>query len=195
MIEALVKINNFATPGELPERPNGAVSKTVVRASEPRVRIPDSPLPSKTHNLALLAKSNENISESPSSRLREQQWKEQFTKIDGTWFCVVIEKPNGELIGFAKGKKHDTTEYRGDLNKIYLLRDYQRLGLGSKLISMVAERFIGMGIHSMILFGDAGNPSIAFHEAMGGKRLIGSNGEFTGNFGWKNIGHLVKREK
>jgi hypothetical protein len=29
--------------GEVPERPNGAVSKTVVRATVPRVRIPPSP--------------------------------------------------------------------------------------------------------------------------------------------------------
>jgi hypothetical protein len=34
----------FIRKGELPERSNGAVSKTVVPAMTPRVRIPDSPL-------------------------------------------------------------------------------------------------------------------------------------------------------
>lgn len=44
--EALAKLGFFifTEPGELPEWPNGAVSKTVIPAMVSRVRIPDSPL-------------------------------------------------------------------------------------------------------------------------------------------------------
>src|SRR5687767_937277 len=46
---------------------------------------------------------------SPSYELRERQWRDAFTVTDGSWFCFVIERPNGELVGFAKGTLHDGT--------------------------------------------------------------------------------------
>lgn len=80
---------------------------------------------------------------------------------DGGWFCLVIENNNGDLIGFAKGmpRSHpDHPDISGELNKIYLLRQYQRLGLGTRLVGYVAREFMKRNIHSVLLFGDAGNP-------------------------------------
>ena len=39
----------------------------------------------------------------------------------------------------------------GELNKLYVLRRYQRLGLGRRLVCLVARRFLGQGISSMLL--------------------------------------------
>jgi len=63
---------------------------------------------------------------------------------DGSWFCFVVENRKGELVGFAKGKTYnhsDLPDFSGELNKIYLLREYQRLGLGRRLVGCVARRF------------------------------------------------------
>ena len=38
----------------------------------------------------------------PSYELRERQWREAFERLDGSWFCCVIEDNRGELVGFAK---------------------------------------------------------------------------------------------
>ena len=131
----------------------------------------------------------------PTYRIREWQWREQFKKVDGTWFCLLVADKNNKLVGFAKGKsyKHnDLPGFSGQLDKIYLLRDYQRIGLGRKLVGYVARRFLSMGINNMVLFGVAQNPSCAFHEAIGGERLYAKNGEFHGGYCWKDLKKLAE---
>jgi L-amino acid N-acyltransferase YncA len=132
----------------------------------------------------------------PSYALREYQWSKAFAEDDGSWFGVVIEGDNGELVGFAKGKPHDggIPAYAGEPNKIYLLRRYHRRGLGRKLLCWVARRFLERGVHSMLLFGDAHNPSNGFYEAMGGERIVGATPEdFHGAYGWRDLNALVTR--
>ena len=131
---------------------------------------------------------------SPTYYIREYQWRQQFENADGSWFVVVVEKPGGELIGFAKGMRYahdDLPEYAGELNKIYLLRSYQRLGLGKQLMMHVTKRFIDMGIYSMVLFGIPQNPTCYFYEAMGGQRLYGKRGEFHGGYGFPDLRALA----
>jgi L-amino acid N-acyltransferase YncA len=126
--------------------------------------------------------------------LRERQWREQFQATDGSWFCFVVTNPKGELIGFAKGvmpNAMDSADVSGQLNKIYLLREYQRLGLGRRLAGHVARRFLSQGIHSMVLFGTPQNPSCAFHEALGGERMFAENGEFHGGYRWPDLQKLA----
>ena len=81
----------------------------------------------------------------------------------------------------------------GELNKIYLLREYQRVGLGRRLIGHVARRFLMQGIESMLLFGEARNPSNGFYEALGAERLFSDSGEFHGGYGWRDLRTLVAR--
>lgn len=135
-----------------------------------------------------------NVKNPPTYAIREQQWVEQFKVTDGSWFCFVVENPKGELVGFAKGTAYnhsDLPDYSGQLSKIYLLREYQRLGLGRRLVGHVARRFISQGINTMVLFGIPQNPSCAFHEALGGARLFSKNGEFHGGYGWRDLQALA----
>jgi L-amino acid N-acyltransferase YncA len=131
----------------------------------------------------------------PTYQIRERQWQQQFDKTDGSWFCFVVENGAGELIGFAKGTTYasdDLPGYAGELNKIYVLRQYQ-MGIGRRLVGHVARRFLNQGISTMVLFGVPENPSCAFHEAMGGERLYAKNGEFHGGYGWRDVHDIVKR--
>lgn len=133
------------------------------------------------------------LNNGPTHAIRAAQWGQAFQAADGTWFCLVVED-NGNMIGFAKGQPYahaDHPEYAGELNKIYLLRAYHRQGLGRRLLGHVAERFLGQGISSMLLFGDAQNPSNRFYEAMGGKRLFAANGDFHGGYGWRDLKPLA----
>src|SRR5262245_57061880 len=135
-----------------------------------------------------------NVRNPPDYEVRERQWRAQFNVTDGSWFCFVVENQSGELVGFAKGKAYDHTDlpdYSGELNKIYLLREYQRLVLGRRLVACIARRFLSQGISTMVLFGTPQNPSCAFHEALGGERLIAKNGEFHGGYGWRDLRGLA----
>ena len=141
---------------------------------------------------------------------RARQWEGLFAKsgkgqggISGggmqaagdDWFCLVMENGDGRMIGFAKGRRYaheDLPDYNGELNKIYVLREYQGLGLGKRLICRIAARFLEMDIPNMLLFGIAQNPSCGFHEVMGGKRLYNWKGEFHGGYGWRDLRVLVK---
>ena len=131
----------------------------------------------------------------PTFELRERQWGEAFEQNDGSWFSVVIEDDGGELVGFAKGTAHDGSVpgYAGELNKIYLLARVQRQGLGRLLLCSVARRFIERGVTSMLLFGDATNPSNGFYETFGAERLYSPTGEFHGGYGWRDLRTLVEQ--
>ena len=127
-------------------------------------------------------------------QLRQYQWQKAFAEEnDGSWFCILVVNINKELVGFAKGKinKDQNSKLHGDLNKIYLLNDYQRIGLGKKLFAMVVNRFLTEGVNDMVLFGIPQNPSCAFHEAMGGERLYSGKGIFDGGYRWPDLKKLI----
>jgi GNAT superfamily N-acetyltransferase len=125
----------------------------------------------------------------PSYEVRARQWREAFSKSDGSWFCLVAEGLDGELVGFAKGNKSDHPEFTGELNKIYVLREYQRLGLGSRLLGHVVSRFLSQGINSMWLVGDARNPSSRVWTALGAEKTDDDPG--NGNYGWRDLRKLA----
>jgi ribosomal protein S18 acetylase RimI-like enzyme len=123
----------------------------------------------------------------PTPALREQQYREKFAASDGRWFCLVAIRANGDLVGFVVGQPGDPPDGGGHVNKIYVLRDYQRLGLGRRLLTQVSQRFASQGYTSMTLFSQAENPSIWFFDAMGGERLLAANGEFHGGYRWRTL--------
>jgi GNAT superfamily N-acetyltransferase len=126
----------------------------------------------------------------PSETIRETQWRQKFAKNDPTWFCFVVENRRGELIGFAQGNRSDHPQYAGELHKIYLVREYQGVGLGRRLIGVVAQRFLSEGVESMWLFGDARNPSNHVWIALGAVKTDDDPG--TGNYGWRDVRLLIK---
>jgi len=126
----------------------------------------------------------------PSVEVREAQWRAKYAKGDPSWFCFVVERADGELIGFAQANRSDNPAYQGELAKIHLLRDYQRLGLGRRLVGRVARRFLADGITSMWLFGDARNPSRRAWIAMGATKCDEDAG--SGNYGWDDITPLAR---
>jgi ribosomal protein S18 acetylase RimI-like enzyme len=131
----------------------------------------------------------------PSFELRERQWRESFQTNDGTWFCFVVEDNEGALVGFARGTPHDggVPGFAGELNKIYVLRRFHRQGIGRLLLCQVARRFLERGVTSMLLFGDAANPSNGFYEAFGAERLYSRSGEFHGGYGWRDLHSLATK--
>jgi GNAT superfamily N-acetyltransferase len=125
----------------------------------------------------------------PTFAIRSWQWREAFEKNDGSWFCYVVVNAQGKLVGFAKGVRESETT--GDLNKIYLLWDYHRMGLGRRLLGHVTRRFISMGMTTMIVRAEANNPSCRFYEATGGVNVVNDRGETEyGNYVWRDLAGL-----
>ena len=131
----------------------------------------------------------------PTVSVRENQWQRILGANDVTDFTFVVEDGSHQLIGFARGIRHDggVPGYQGELNKIYVLRRHQGHGLGRSLVCQVAGRFLTQGVKSMLLFGDARNPSNGFYEYLGAVRLLSPEGEFHGAYGWPDLDHLLAR--
>lgn len=129
----------------------------------------------------------------PSAELRENQWRELFKNSDNSWFCYVIENTASALVGFALGKKYnhsDLPDFKGELNKIYLLRNYQGRGLGRKLFNYVAARFLQQGIYSIVLFSDPKNSTGKFFEHLGAGKMYSKNGAFDGGYCWRDLKNI-----
>lgn len=126
----------------------------------------------------------------PRVEVRERQWREKFAKHDPLWCCLVVQRADGALVGFALAHRSDNPAFQGELAKIHLLRDYQRLGLGRRLIGRVARRFLANGITSMWLTGDARNPSTRAWVAMGATKC--DPDASSGNYGWSDITPLTR---
>jgi GNAT superfamily N-acetyltransferase len=117
----------------------------------------------------------------PPVAVREHQWRQAFEQPEG-WFCYVLARPDGSLIGFTKGVFRPEHEIPGELNKLFLGRDYQRIGLGRRLLGEVAQRFLTAGVSKMAAYVDPCNPSCGFFERLGGQWLIEPDGHV--NFSW-----------
>jgi GNAT superfamily N-acetyltransferase len=131
----------------------------------------------------------------PSYEVRERQWRERFDLADGSWFCYVVEDEDAQLVGFARAAPHDgdSPDFVGELSMIYVLQGMHRQGLGRRLLCAVAQRLVDEGVTSMLLFGEAANPSNGFYESFGAERLYSDTGEFHGSYGWRDLRILVER--
>jgi ribosomal protein S18 acetylase RimI-like enzyme len=129
----------------------------------------------------------------PSVAVREQQWRQVFASPDGTRFVLLVQRSNGDLVGFAMGSAHEG-RYAAQLDKIHLIPEYQRVGIGSRLLRVVVRRFLEQGRSSMMLFAEADNPSCWFYEALGGHNLLNDDGSVNyGNYGWDDLEALAAR--
>ena len=86
------------------------------------------------------------------------------------------------MIGFTKGVFRPEHEIPGELNKLFLGRDYQRMGLGRRLVGQVVQRFLTAEVSKMAAYVDHRNPSYGFFERLGDQWLIEPDGHV--NFSW-----------
>lgn len=130
-------------------------------------------------------------SNGPTVETRTWQWNKVFTKWNRRDFVLVLEDQNGRLIGFTWGVPNEG-EFEGQLSKIYLRWEYHGLGLGRRMMSETAKRFLDRGIHSFVLFAELTNPTIGFYDRMGGERLLNDHGQFDGAYAWRDATTLLQ---
>jgi len=108
-----------------------------------------------------------------SYQQRESRWVEILSSSSQNNFTYVAENEIGEIIGFANGGKERSGDrfYQGELYAIYILQEYQRQGLGYRLISTIAARLMQLGIDSMLVWAAADNSACRFYEKLGGQRV------------------------
>ena len=128
----------------------------------------------------------------PPVAVREQQWRQAFAD-PGRWCCHVLAGPDGSLIGFAKGVIRPGHEIPGELNKLFLLRGYQRLGLGRRLLGRVVQWLLEADVAAMAAYVDPRNPSCGFFERTGAEWLREPTGAVNFSwYVWDDLGRLAR---
>ena len=131
----------------------------------------------------------------PTYSTREWQWREKLSETDATHFVLVLETAATQLVGFIWcHPTNDNPKWAARLNKIYLLREYQRRGLGTRMVAAAVDRLLEQGLTSMALFTETDNePACNFYEQLGGERQLNERGEFEGMYGWPDLRKLRDR--
>lgn len=133
-----------------------------------------------------------------------EQWQERWLRDlrepgDRQFAYVAENEENGEIAGFIWGgpERHADPVYQGEVYTIYILKEYQRRGLGQLLLQALVRSFLSVGISSMLLLVMDANPGRRFYEAQGAQRLRSSTFEVSGTvveesaYGWSDIRSLL----
>lgn len=119
------------------------------------------------------------------------QKEEQLT------FVVLNEE---KMVGFISGGPERTKKfnYDGEIYTIYLLDEFQKLGLGTRLLKVFSEGMKELGCQSILVWILKQNPSSRFYERYQANPVgeeVTTIGEGTYQetaYGWKNIDQLLK---
>lgn len=130
---------------------------------------------------------------------RTKTWKQRLRTSDPHIFMYVAVDEQEQVVGFVNGGKPqqaDESEYSGELYAIYLLKEYQELGLGRMLVQKLAESMRHAGMDTMFLWVVKDNPACYFYESLGGQLIrvqpitIGGVALEEVAYGWKDIRFL-----
>jgi ribosomal protein S18 acetylase RimI-like enzyme len=101
---------------------------------------------------------------------KAKSWEERLFIEDNKEFMYVAEVDNANIIGFASAGLVKTNElFDREINSIYILKEFQRQGIGRLLIKAIITEFIKNNVRSMIIWTLQDNPSRYFYQYLGGK--------------------------
>ena len=99
---------------------------------------------------------------------RKKNWLRNLDMLHSIHYAA--ENEEGRIIGFASGGPEQTGNcpIQGEVYAIYLLKDYQRMGIGKKLMKATVMDLIQKQHKNLIIRALKDNPSCAFYESIGG---------------------------
>lgn len=127
---------------------------------------------------------------------RESAYEERLSFLTGpaSEFAYIAEDGD-RIVGFAYAGPRRTHRvgYLGEIYALYILEEYQRRGIGQRLVSAVARHFLSHDLDSMIIWVLIYNPACAFYETLGGGIVAQSSIDIGGTtllkiaYGWEDI--------
>jgi GNAT superfamily N-acetyltransferase len=114
---------------------------------------------------------------------------------------VFVAENDGVVVGFAAGNMLAEPRYELDaeLSAAYVRREFQRAGIGRRLVAAVAGAQREHGAHGLIVWVIAGNKGArAFYEALGATLLVEQPFEWEGmplvetGYGFADIDALIE---
>ncbi|MEC5423719.1 GNAT family N-acetyltransferase [Virgibacillus sp. C22-A2] len=114
--------------------------------------------------------------------------------------CAFVILADEKIIGFVSGGPERTKrfDYDSEIYTIYLLDEYQKKGLGAKLLKVFAEEVKALGKTSILVWVLKQNPSSRFYERYDARPVgeeiitIGEGSYQETAYGWRNLAELVE---
>jgi len=115
-------------------------------------------------------------------------------------YFVAAHAATNEVVGFANGGPNRHREYPcdGELYAIYILRECQGRGIGTRLFHALAEQLFQSGLSSMIVWVLGNNPNCGFYECMGGRAIAKRATMLDDNtveevaYAWSDLGSTLR---
>jgi len=137
-----------------------------------------------------------------------EEWRERWlptltTPAPSTFGHVAENEENGEIAGFVHGgtTRYPELPYRGELYAIYILKIYQKLGLGRRLMQALARDLLTADLPEMLLWVfETNHASRLFYEALGGQYAKMNTFEIGGTsvnecaYAWMDLTPLLQDE-
>ncbi len=106
-----------------------------------------------------------------------------------------VAEESSRVIGFITGgfERHGDEIYSGEIYTLYVLRNLQRRGVGTKLVSALATQFNRSDIYSMLVRVLKHNPYRQFYSKINGTYLKAERMPFAGEvmevetYGWLDV--------
>ncbi len=130
---------------------------------------------------------------------RKELWKNNISNDEN--YVYVAENNEGKIVGFISGGKREKNkvEASGDLTAIYILENFQTMGLGKKLIKELFFNFDELGFKTIFVEVLEDNKSRYFYEAFGAELLKAEKIKMAGSdlnllvYEWKDISPVLLR--
>ena len=130
---------------------------------------------------------------------RGTRWSEILLRAGHATF--VSEVDGKQMIGFANGGpgRDERADFRGELYGLYVLPDWHRQQVGSRLVGTIAQWLLKSGLDTMLVWTLADNPFRIFYERLGGKLIaekdieIGEQKLVEVAYGWDTLNALIER--
>lgn len=134
--------------------------------------------------------------QSVAERWRKAFWENKNPAVR----AFVAENEQQEIVGIAmcgpEQSQHDA--YHGEIYVLYVLPQYQNLGIGRRLVAACAQHLMqNLQAKSLLIWVIAQNPYRKFYESLGGKPVREKTQEIGGRpiqetgYGWEDIGTLL----
>lgn len=139
-----------------------------------------------------------------SYKKRKSNWDNQLsisTEAESDYFIYVAENSTGEIVGFVDGglERSSDSRYKCEIYAIYILKGYQRKGVGRSLVQLIASRLSQLGLTSMLVWVLADNPASQFYLALGGQKIYQKLIDIEGieleeiAYGWNDTKVLIAK--
>lgn len=143
---------------------------------------------------------NDEILANLSVEERAMRWQRQLEAPQPGCFTYLAEQ-DGNILGFASGgpERSGDPVYKGEIYALYLLKEYQRQGIGRMLVEASILSLLANGWETMLIWVLRDNPSRRFYEAVGGVYVREQDVEIHGQklvevaYGWENLRKILKK--